>query len=190
MFHRIPNIAFLISGSGSNMSAIIQKIKEKQLEANISLVFSDQPNAIGLNAARKLGCEIVTFSANQFPSKNSFDSALANILKQKKTDFVVCAGYMRILKAPMLNAFQKKIVNIHPSLLPAFPGLKAQRQALEYGVKLTGCTVHFVDEGVDTGLIISQRVVSIKQDDTEASLTKRILEEEHDLYWKSLKKIL
>ena len=190
MFHKLPNISFLISGRGSNMVAIIRRIKKRQLKAKVSLVFSDQPNTIGLQAAKKLNCETATFSANQFSSKNHFDTALVNILKEKKTDLVVCAGYMRILKKPMLNAFREKIVNIHPSLLPAFPGLKAQRQALQYGVKFTGCTVHFVDEGVDTGPIISQRVVAVKQNDTESSLAKRILKEEHDLYWQSLKKIL
>ncbi len=172
------------------MATIIQKIEKKKLKAQTNLVCSNQANAEGLLIAKNFGYETKFISPKKFTSREKFDDELAKILKLKKTDWVVCAGYMRILQAPMLNAFKNRIINIHPSLLPAFPGLKAQKQALEYGVKFTGCTVHFVDQGIDTGKIISQRVVPIKKGDTETILTKRILKEEHDLYWRTLKQIL
>ena len=184
-----PRVAFLISGRGSNMAAIIRKIRKKRLRAAVALVFSDRAGAPGLEIARKFGYETQSFFPRDFASPGDHDRELARLLQKKGTDWVVCAGYLRILQKPMLDAFKNRIVNIHPSLLPAFPGLRAQKQALDQGVKFTGCTVHLVDEGVDTGPIIAQRVVKIQKNETEASLSRKILKKEHDLYWRTLKKI-
>ena len=184
-----PRVAFLISGRGSNMAAIIHKIRKKRLKAAVALVFSDRIGAPGLEIARKFGYETQSFSPRDFASPVEHDRELVRLLQKKRTDWVVCAGYLRILQKPMLDAFKNRIVNIHPSLLPAFPGLRAQKQALDQGVKFTGCTVHFVDEGIDTGPIIAQRVVKIQKNETEVSLSRKILKEEHDLYWRTLKEI-
>ncbi|RME88953.1 MAG: phosphoribosylglycinamide formyltransferase [Candidatus Hydrogenedentota bacterium] len=185
-----PRLVFFISGRGSNMKAILKKIQEGKLKADPVLVFSDNPQAKGLEIAKKYGIETKSFSPKDFTTREEYEVALRDMVIQAKADLVVCAGYMRILKQPILQAMRGRIVNIHPSLLPAFPGLKAQKQALDYGVKFSGCTVHFVDEGVDTGPIIDQRVVPVKKNDTVESLSKRILKQEHDLYWRSIRDVL
>ena len=171
------------------MAAIIKKIRQRKLKAEVVLVFSDNPQAGGLQIAIDAGYKTLSFSPSSFSSKTEYEKKLVEALKKYQAEWVVCAGYMRILKKDMLNAFYHRILNIHPSLLPAFPGLKPQKQALDYGVQYTGCTVHFVDEGMDTGPIISQKAIKIYPNDHEAVLTKRILKEEHDLYWRALKKV-
>ena len=187
--NRSPRIAFLISGRGSNMSAILRKILDKKLHANPVLVFSDKKSALGLEKAQKFNIPTKTFALKDFNSKEAYEKELVNVLKKAKVEWVVCAGYMKILGSTMVDAFEERIVNIHPALLPSFPGLHAQKQALEYGVQFSGCTVHFVDKGVDTGPIILQQVVTVLKNDTEASLSKRILKTEHDSYWQALKKV-
>jgi len=167
------------------MRAILKKIAERKLKASCVLVLSDR-EASGLEVARSMRVATELFTKAKEESREDFDTRLAQRLKQEKPDLIVCAGYLRIISEPMLQAFSGRIVNIHPSLLPAFPGLRAQRQALEYGVKITGCTVHFVDKGVDTGKIIAQTSVSVLAGDTEESLSLRILKAEHDLYWRAI----
>ena len=185
-----PNIAFLISGRGSNMNAILEKIADNKLLVNVCLVFSDNEQAFGLELAKRKGYPTEALNPKLFTTRNHYEVALLGLLQKYNTQLVVCAGYMRLIKNPILNAFPQRVLNIHPSLLPSFPGLKAQKQALDYGVKYTGCTVHFVDEGMDTGTILEQRVVPILEDDTEESLSIRILKEEHDLYWRVIKQVL
>ena len=185
-----PIIAFLISGKGSNMDAILKKIEDKKLKVQVGLVFSDKPKAPGLLLAKKRGYSTATFSPSDFESREIYEQYLTNTLIKKNVQWVICAGYMRILHKPILKAFPNKIINIHPSLLPSFPGLSAQKQALKYGVKYTGCTIHFVDEGIDTGKIIAQKIVPILPKDTEKTLSLRILKEEHNLYWKVIKDLI
>lgn len=179
-------IAFLISGRGSNMKAILKKIAEKKLNADPVLVFSDKPDAQGLEIAKSFGVKTASFTPKSMGSKEAYEEKIVELLKSAGAEWIVCAGYMRILNQTILTAYKNKIINVHPSLLPAFPGLKAQRQAVEYGVRYSGCTVHFVDDGVDTGPIIAQRVVAVEAGDTEESLSRKILKEEHDLYWRAI----
>lgn len=182
-------IVILISGRGSNMQALLEKIKQRKLRAVCTLVLSDRA-AKGLEIAKSFGVKSELFEKQKGEIREAFDQRLAERLKKEKPTLVVCAGYLRILSAPMLKAFPNRIVNIHPALLPAFPGLNAQKQALDYGVKITGCTVHFVDSGVDTGKILAQRAVPVLAKDTEATLSRRILEAEHALYWKTVEALL
>ncbi|MCS6971766.1 MAG: phosphoribosylglycinamide formyltransferase [Turneriella sp.] len=181
----LPRIVILISGRGSNMRVLLQKSRERKLLARCTLVVSDRP-AKGLEIAKAFGVPAILFAKNKGESREEFDHRLAERLKQENPDLVVCAGYLRILSRPMLEAFPNRIVNIHPSLLPAFPGLHAQKQALDYGVKISGCTVHLVDAGVDTGKILAQRAVPVMATDTEETLSRRILAVEHDLYWRAI----
>lgn len=185
----LPRIVVLISGRGSNMRALLQKIRERRLRAQCTLVLSDR-EANGLAVARSFGVHAELFRKKKEESREAFDKRLAERIKKENPALVVCAGYLRILSQPMLDAFPQRIVNIHPSLLPAFPGLHAQRQALEYGVKVTGCTIHLVDAGVDTGKILAQRVVPVLANDTVDTLSRRILRAEHDLYWRTVQKYL
>lgn len=172
------------------MAAILKQIFKGKLKVNPVLVFSDQPAAKGLELAKSYGLETHSFSPKDFSNRNDYEAALAELLKEKSIDWVIAAGYMRILKAPILNTFPDRVLNIHPSLLPAFTGLKAQKQALDYGVRYTGCTVHLVDAGMDTGPIITQTIVSINPDDTEQTLSRRILKAEHDTYWRAIKSVI
>lgn len=181
----LPGIVILISSKGSNMRAILRKITEGKLHARCLLVLSDR-EAPGLAVAKKFGIKTECFPKLKSESREDFDARLAIRLKKENPALVVCAGYLRILSRPMLSAFPKRIVNIHPSLLPAFPGLRAQRQALDYGVKVTGCTIHLVDEGVDTGKILAQSAVPVLRNDTEETLSLRILKAEHALYWRTV----
>ncbi|MDH4199531.1 MAG: phosphoribosylglycinamide formyltransferase [Spirochaetia bacterium] len=185
-----PNIAILISGRGSNMETIIHKVQEGFLRVNICLVFSDVPEAPGLEIARSRNIPVKTFSPKQFNSFSEYEENLVGALKQAKAGWIVCAGYMRILKKNILESFKGKIINIHPSLLPAFPGLNAQKQALNHGVKISGCTVHFVDEGVDTGPIILQTAVEVKDTDSVDDLVSRIRQAEHDTYWRAIASVV
>ena len=185
--NKAPRVAFLISGRGSNMMAILRAIKGKQLKANPVLVFSNKSKAAGLQRAHDFGVKTETFSPKSFASKKDYEERLVALLKENDVEWVICAGYMRILGKPMLAAFKHRIVNIHPSLLPSFPGLDAQKQAVEAGVKVSGCTIHLVDEGVDTGPIILQKAVAVDPEDTDESLAKKIIKIEHDSYWRALK---
>lgn len=184
-----PRIVILISGRGSNMRALLEKIREGKLRAQCALVLSDR-EAKGLEVARSLGFNAELFRKQKTESREEFDLRLAMRLKKEAPSLVVCAGYLRILSSPMLEAFPQRILNVHPSLLPAFPGLNAQKQALDYGVKITGCTIHLVDAGVDTGKILAQAAVPVLANDTEETLSRRILKAEHALYWRTVQQYL
>lgn len=172
----------LASGRGSNFEAILNQIKLNKLDAEIVAVFSDKPEAKVLETARANGLVAKPFDAKAYETKVAYERALVNALKDLEFDLVILAGYMRVLGETFLEEIKTPIMNIHPSLLPSFTGLHAQKQALDYGVKYSGCTVHFVDSGLDTGPIIKQSVVEVLDTDTEQSLSARILEKEHLLY--------
>lgn len=179
----MKKIGILLSGRGSNFQAIYQAIKSGFIEnTEISVVISDKVDAKGLKFAEENGLNAVFVNPKEFASRIDFDRKLIEILKNFKVDLICLAGFMRIISEEFVNAFENRILNIHPSLLPSFPGLNAQKQALEYGVKFTGCTVHFVDAKVDNGPIVLQAVVDIKDDDTVESLSERILKQEHKIY--------
>ena len=176
------NIGVLASGRGTNLQAIIEAVKENKIEGRIGIVISDSRDAFALKRAKQNNIETQYINFKSFKDREDYDKKIMECLKEKNVDLVVLAGYMRILSPFFINAYKNKIMNIHPALLPSFPGLHVQRQAVEYGVKVSGCTVHFVDEGLDSGPIIIQRAVEVKEDDTEETLTKRILKEEHQIY--------
>ena len=175
-------LGVLISGNGSNLQSIIDHIEKESLKAVIKIVISNNPDAYGITRAKKHGIPVVILKNGDFKNKEEFDLELIRILESNFVDLVILAGFMRIITPTVLKAFPHKIMNIHPALLPSFPGIHGQRQALDYGVKLSGCTVHFVDEGVDTGPIIIQSAVQVFDDDTEETLAARILKEEHKIY--------
>ncbi|MDO9585584.1 MAG: phosphoribosylglycinamide formyltransferase [Syntrophales bacterium] len=176
------NIGVLVSGSGSNLQAIIDRIEQGRLPAEIKIVISNNPDAYALKRCSKHGIPTRVASHLDFRKREDFDGQMASILKSYDVELVVLAGFMRVLTPAFLRAFPMKVMNIHPALLPAFPGTHVQQKALEYGVKFSGCTVHFVDEGVDTGPIIIQAVVPVYDGDTADSLSARILKEEHRIY--------
>jgi phosphoribosylglycinamide formyltransferase 1 len=179
-------IAILISGRGSNMLALADAVREGRVpQTEIATVISDKPNAPGLAQAQSRQLKTVVVE-RRGRSRDEHDRELVAVLQEHQVDFVCLAGYMRLLSRFFLSAYQNRILNIHPSLLPAFPGLDAQRQVLEHGVKFSGCTVHFVDQTLDGGPIIAQRIVPVLDDDTEETLAARILEEEHRLYAEAL----
>ena len=180
------DIAVLVSGSGTNLQSIIDAIEAGNIEARIKLVLSDNGDAYALERAKKHDIPVEVISRGDFPKREAFDRELAARLKEHSIELVVLAGFMRILSPVMIEAFPERIINIHPSLLPAFPGLDVQRKAIEHGVKFSGCTVHFVDEGLDSGPIILQAAVPVLDDDTVESLKKRILAEEHKIYPKAI----
>lgn len=175
-------IAVLVSGSGTNLQALIDCIEQGDINASIACVISNKAEALALSRARQHGIptEVLESSAGQ--KRSEYDALLVKILHRYDVKLVVLAGFMRILTDVMISAFPNAIMNIHPALLPAFPGLNAQRQALEYGVRFTGCTVHFVDSGTDTGPIILQAVVPITAEDTVATISEKIQVEEHRIY--------
>jgi phosphoribosylglycinamide formyltransferase-1 len=175
-------LGVLISGRGSNLQAIIDACEAKKIPAQVSVVISDKADAYGLERARKHNIPTAVFHPNDFADKNTFELEIVRILKQHEVNLLCLAGYMRIVGQVLLEHFPHKIINIHPSLLPSFPGLHAQKQALDHGVTVTGCTVHFVDAGCDTGPIIIQSAVPVKENDTEETLSERILEQEHYIY--------
>lgn len=186
------NLAILISGRGSNMENILKSIKKNKIPIKPVLVISNKPDAKGLAIAQKLGVNTEVVESNGLKGGNwEYDSKLVSVLEKYKVtpqNGLIClAGFMRIMSPEFIRHYKGKILNIHPAILPSFPGLHSQRQALEYGVKYSGCTVHFVDEGVDTGPIILQAVVKVKDDDTEESIAKRILKQEHKIYPKAVK---
>lgn len=176
------NLGILISGRGSNMEAILRQIAARNLSARAAVVLSDNPGAPGLEKAREFGVEALALPPREYPSRLAHEAAMAAALRERGVELVCLAGYMRLLKGPLLEAYPGRILNVHPALLPAFPGLHAQRQALEYGAKVAGATVHFVDAGMDTGPVILQAAVPVREDDDEESLSARILEQEHRLY--------
>lgn len=175
-------LGVLASGRGSNFQAIIDEIESKRLNAEIVLLITDNPSAFAIERAKKHGIEYLVMRPKEYSSKDDYFIKIAEELKKRDVGLVVLAGFMRIVRKPLIDAFPNRIMNIHPALLPAFPGLHGQRQALEYGVKISGCTVHFVDEGMDTGPIIIQAAVPVFQDDTEDTLSERILRFEHKIY--------
>ena len=182
-------IAILLSGRGSNFTAIYKAICRGDLDAEICCVISNIPDAAGLVRAREWGLQTILIPSRGV-ERTAYDRMLIDALRPFDPALVCLAGFMRILSPVFIAAFPSRVLNIHPSLLPAFPGLHAQRQALEYGVKISGCTVHFADEGMDTGPIIMQRAVEVLDGDTEESLSARILDQEHDIYWRAIAKIL
>ncbi len=186
----IFKLAVLVSGRGSNLQAIIDSIDREELDAHLSIVISNTKDAMALKRAEKHGIKIIFVDPSTYLNSKEYDKALVLKLKEFSIDLICLAGYMRILGEEVIQTFEKKIINIHPSLLPAFPGLNAQKQAINHGVKFSGCTVHFVDSGVDSGPIILQTVVPVYDNDDEKSLSKRILEQEHYLYPKAIKMIL
>ena len=185
----IFKLAVLVSGRGSNLQAIIDSIDREELDAHLSIVISNTKDAMALKRAEKHGIKTIFIDPSTYLSRKEYDKALVLKLKEFSIDLICLAGYMRILGEEVIQTFEKKIINIHPSLLPAFPGLNAQKQAINHGVKFSGCTVHFVDSGVDSGPIILQTVVPVYDNDDEKSLSKRILEQEHYLYPKAIKMI-
>ena len=182
-------LAVLVSGRGSNLQAIIDSIEREELDASISIVISNTRDAMALQRAKEHEIKTILIDPAKHIDSKEYDKALTDKLKEYSIDLICLAGYMRILGEEVIQTFEKKIINIHPSLLPAFPGLNAQKQAIEHGVKFSGCTVHFVDLGVDSGPIILQTVVPVYDKDDEKSLSKRILEQEHHLYPKAIKMI-
>ncbi|MCD6155562.1 MAG: phosphoribosylglycinamide formyltransferase [Candidatus Atribacteria bacterium] len=183
-------IVVLASGRGTNLQALIDASKEKYFNGYISLVISDNPKAYALKRAETAGIPTVVLDYSLFPSKKEYEGKLLSVLKEENPDLICLAGYMRILGKEIIRNFPNKIINIHPSLLPAFPGLEAQKQAVEYGVKVSGCTVHFVDEGMDTGPIILQECCPVEDHDTPESLAERILQHEHRIYKEAVKLFL
>jgi phosphoribosylglycinamide formyltransferase-1 len=183
-------IGILISGRGSNMEAIAEAVQSGFIpDSDVVVVISDKKSAQGLEKARMRGIETVCVP-RKARSREEHDAEIIGELKKRGVELVCLAGYMRLLSKDFIKAFPNRIMNIHPSLLPAFPGLDAQKQAVEYGVKVSGCTVHFVDEHLDHGAIIAQKTVEVKDGDTPETLSIRILEHEHALYVESVKKIV
>jgi phosphoribosylglycinamide formyltransferase-1 len=186
---KLGMLGILLSGRGSNFEAIATNVENGSLAAEIAIVISNVPDAGGLEIARRRGLKtLVIPSAGK--KREAHEAEVIAALQSPKVDLICLAGYMRLLSANFVRAFPQRILNIHPSLLPAFPGLHAQKQALEYGVKITGCTVHFVDEDCDHGPIIAQRSVPVMHGDTEETLGARILEQEHIAYSEAIKKVL
>ncbi|MTV49064.1 phosphoribosylglycinamide formyltransferase [Heliobacillus mobilis] len=174
-------LGVLASGRGSNLQAVLDAIDAGKLDAQVAMVISDKQNAYALERAASRGIPAVHLPPADYPERPVYDRKVVELLKSVHVDTVVLAGYMRIVTGELLDAFPWRVVNIHPALLPSFPGLHAQRQALQYGVRYSGCTVHFVDEGLDSGPIILQAVVPVEPDDSEDTLSARILKEEHRL---------
>jgi phosphoribosylglycinamide formyltransferase-1 len=175
-------LGVLISGRGSNLQALIDAIRNAELGAEIALVVSNQPDAAGLDRAKAAGIETLCINHRDYSPREKHDEALVRALRERNVGLVCLAGYMRLVGKPLLEAFPNAILNIHPSLLPSFPGTDAQRQALEYGVKVSGVTVHFVTDELDGGPIVLQRTVPVMRGDTPESLAARILIEEHQAY--------
>jgi phosphoribosylglycinamide formyltransferase-1 len=175
-------IAVLVSGSGSNLQAIIDSSEAGEIPAKVGVVLSNKADAYGLVRARNHGIPAEAVDHRSFESREAFDSRVVEVIRSYGAELVCLAGFMRVVTPVFLRAFPGRILNIHPALLPSFPGTHGPMQALRYGVRFSGCTVHFLDEGVDTGPIIAQAVVPVYEDDTEDTLAARILAEEHRLY--------
>lgn len=182
-------LGVLASGGGSNLQAIIDRCANGSIDAEIVLVLCNVPGAGALTRAERAGIATCCLDHKMFSSREEFDHAVVEALRTADVELVVLAGFMRIISEVFLSAFPQRIINVHPALLPAFPGLHVQRKALEYGARFSGCTVHFVDGGVDTGPIIIQAVVPVLDGDDEASLAARILEQEHQIYPRAIQLI-
>lgn len=181
------NIAVLCSGSGTNLQAIIDKVKSGYIPAKIVLVLSDKSDAFALTRAKKAGIETVVLNSKDYKTREDFDKEVIKNLKKRNAELVVMAGFMRLLSPYLIKEYKNRIINIHPALLPSFKGTSGIKDALDYGVKVTGATVHFVDEHLDNGPIILQSCVDIKDDDTEDTLLERVHKEEHKIYPEAVK---
>lgn len=175
-------LGVLASGRGSNFQSIIDEIEAGRLKASVRLLVVDKPGAFAIERAKKHSIEHLYLNPKDFPAKEDFYAKIAAELKAREVELVILAGFMRVVRKPLIDAFPNRIMNIHPALLPSFPGLHGHADALAYGVKISGCTVHFVDEGVDTGPVIIQAAVAVDPDDTEDSLSARILKLEHRIF--------
>jgi len=178
----MKRIAVLASGRGSNFQAILDALSGGKIDGKIVALFTDNKDAYVIERAKAADIPVIVLNYSDYSSKMKYESDLLASMKKANADLFVCAGYMRIIGSEIARAFTGKMINIHPALLPSFPGLHGQRQAVEYGVKIAGCTVHFMDEGLDSGPIILQRAVQVLDDDDEDSLSDRILEQEHIAY--------
>lgn len=178
-------IAILLSGRGSNFEAIHEAIQRGDLDAEICCVISNVEGAIGLARARQFGLNAICLPSKGI-EREEYDRLLVNTLRPYAPALVCLAGFMRIITPVLLKEYPSRVMNIHPALLPSFPGLHGQRQALQHGVKVSGCTVHLADEGVDTGPILMQRAVEVLENDTEETLSERILAQEHQIYWRAI----
>jgi phosphoribosylglycinamide formyltransferase 1 len=185
----MKQLAILLSGRGSNFEAIADNINAGRLDASIALVITNRPDARGLQIARERGLNAIAIPSKGL-DREAYDRRLIEELRKQPVDLICLAGYMRLLSASFIREFPNRILNIHPSLLPAFPGLDAQHQAVDYGVKVSGCTVHFVDEYLDAGPILLQAAVPVQDDDTEEALAARILKEEHRIYSEAIRIVL
>ena len=185
----MTRLGVLLSGRGSNFEAIFRNIEAGRIPAQMSVVIGNRADAPGLAKARELGLQTVCLPSKGL-DREVFDGQLIAALREHGVEWVILAGYMRILSAAFIRAFPQRILNIHPSLLPAFPGLDAQHQAFDYGVKITGCTVHFVDEHLDHGPIVMQAAVAVEAAETADDLSARILTEEHRIYSESIRRLL
>jgi phosphoribosylglycinamide formyltransferase-1 len=178
---RLITLGVLVSGTGSNLQAILDAVAAKTLDARVAVVVSNVPGAGGLERARAAGVEAVVVDHTAYTDRRAFDAALVEVLRARGVEVVVLAGFMRLVTDVLLGAFPMRVVNVHPSLLPAFPGVRSQKQAFDYGVKVAGCTVHLVDGGTDTGPIVAQAAVPVEAGDDAESLRLRILAREHEL---------
>ncbi|MBN1133811.1 MAG: phosphoribosylglycinamide formyltransferase [Methanosarcinaceae archaeon] len=184
----ISNIAVLVSGRGSNLQSIIDNVESGYIQnAKIKIVISDVADAYALERSKKHGINTAFIDPSRFASKREYEQEIISILQVHDINLVLLAGYMRIVGSDLIETYKNKILNIHPALLPSFRGLHAQKQALNYGVKVAGCTVHFVDEDVDTGPIILQKCVPVLEEDTEDTLSDRILDQEHKIFPEAVK---
>jgi len=182
-------LAVLLSGRGSNFEAIHNAIERGELSAEIVCVITNRPDAPGYQCARKWGYDAYVIDHKTFATREAHEAELLRVLEQAKPDYIALAGYMRLLTPSFVERYRNRILNIHPSLLPSFPGVDAQAQAIAHGVKISGCTVHLVDENLDAGPILVQRAVEVRDDDTADMLAARILIEEHKAYVEALKKL-
>jgi phosphoribosylglycinamide formyltransferase 1 len=187
--NRKLKLGVLTSGGGTNLQSIIDQCQSQQIDAEIVLVLCNNPDAGALERAERADLQNTCINHRDFPDRQSFDQAVVTTLQEAGVELVVLAGFMRIISEVFVNAFPQRIINIHPALLPAFPGLHVQKKALEYGARFAGCTVHFVDTGVDTGPIIMQSVVPVLDDDSEETLSARILQQEHQIYPRAIQLI-
>ena len=185
MARQVP-IGVLVSGSGTNLQAIIEAIEAERLDAKIEVVLSNKADAYGLVRAKNHGVATEVIDHKQFPSREAYDQAVVDILRARGVELVVLAGFMRLLSPVFVKSYSNRIMNIHPALLPSFPGLHVQKKAVDHGVRFSGCTVHFVNEECDEGPIIIQAVVPVFPDDSEESLATRILKQEHRIYARAI----
>jgi phosphoribosylglycinamide formyltransferase 1 len=187
MMNNKKTVSFLVSGRGSNFKVIAEKISSGEINASLGILISNNKDVKALDIAKNIGMEFSFVDPKIFSSREEHEKAIVKLLKKHNTDLVVAAGYMRILTHYFVSQYKNRILNIHPALLPSFPGTDAQKQAFDKGVKITGCTTHFVDEGTDTGPIIMQAAVPVLQGDTIETLSSRILQQEHKIFPESVK---